>query len=344
MGTGFLIVGATIVILVALVTVARARAGRAPGVPELVREPPEEIHPAELAILWGSFRRSSPLTAAMGVFDPWTQRALFQTELLHLAKQSVIEMEAIGRVTDPEDLRVTLRKQPQAIDRDFVRYLFPGGTRTRTLGEVAAQGDASGFSRWAGGLRTKVLMSMVTTQLRGGGMPGFSLPGMAMWGLRTFLPLSRLGRGWPAKVATLVSFAGGVVASMTLPTPLNVVLGLGSIAAGIVAVRLMPRRVPAAFRERLAKWASFRRFLVSHAEMDDASAAAVVVWERYLVYASAMQAAEEVEDQVRQVLPMTHMLLPWLGAPSGDATAAWVHSLSALAPPARGATDSHLPR
>jgi Predicted membrane protein (DUF2207) C-terminal domain len=336
-GTGFLVVGATIVMLFVLVTVARARAGRAPGVPELLREPPEDVHPAELAILWGSFRRSSPLTAAMGVFDPWTQRALFQTELLHLAQQGVIEMEAIGRVTEPEDLRVSLRKQPHALDRGFVQYLFAGGTRTRTLGEVAASGDASAFSRWAGGLRTKVMMSMVTTQLRGGGMPGFSLAGLAMWGLRTFLPLSRLGRGWTAKVATLAAFGGGIAASMIFPSPLNVVLGLGCIAAGVVAVRLMPRRTPAAFRDRLARWAAFRRFLVSHAEMDDASAAAVVVWEKYLVYASAMQAAEEVEDQVRQVLPMTHMLLPWLGAPSGDASAAWVQSLGSLAPPARGA-------
>lgn len=342
METGLLVVTATILVLLALVAIARARAGRAPGVPQLLTEPPEDVHPAELAILWGSFRRSSPLTAAMGVFDPWTQRALFQTELLHLAQQGVIEMEAVGRVTEPEDLRISLRKQPQVVDRDFVGYLFPGGTRTRTLGEVAAQGDASRFSRWAGGLRTKVMMSMVTTQLRGGGMPGFSLAGMAMWGLRTFLPLSRLGRGWPAKVASLVSFVGGVVASMTLPAPLNVVLGLGCIAVGVVAVRFMPRRVPAAFRERLAKWAAFRRFLVSHAEMDDASAVAVVVWERYLVYASAMQAAEEVQDQVRQVLPMTHMLLPWLGAPSGDAAAAWMQSLGTLSPPARGAAGSQL--
>ena len=326
----------TLGILIALVAIARARAGRVAGVPEVLMEPPEKIHPAELAILWGSFRRSSPLTAAIGVFDPWTQRALFQTELLHLAQQGVIELEAVGRVTEPEDLRVTLRTQPPALDRGFVAYLFPRGTRTRTLREVATGSDASGFSRWAGGIRTKVMLSIVTTQLRGGGMPGFSPAGIVMWGLRTFLPLSRLGRGWTAKLASLVALAGAIVTGTTADEPWNLVLAAGCVAGGIVAVRLMPYRVPAAFRERLARWGAFRRFLVSHAYLDDAPAAAVAVWERHLVYASALQAAEEVQDQVRRVLPMSHMLLPWLGAPSGDAAAAWVESLGTLAPRAAG--------
>ena len=332
MSPGVLAVGATLAVLLIMVAVARARAGRAPGVPGILMEPPEEIHPAELAILWGSFRRSSPLTAAIGVFDPWTQRALFQTELLHLAQQGVIELEAVGRVTEPEDLRVSLRKQPDGLDQGFVGYLFAGGNTTRTLQEVAATADASLFSRWAGGLRTKVMMSMVTTQLRGGGRPTFSPLGMVMWGLRTFVPLSRLGRGWTAKLASLVSFGGAIAASMIFPAPQSFALAGGCIIAGMVAVRLMPYRVPAAFRERISRWGAFRRFLVSHADLDDAPAAAVTVWERYLVYASALQAAEEVQGQVRQVLPMTHMLLPWLGAPTGDASAAWVQSLGTLAP------------
>ena len=327
---------ATFAILVVLVTVARSRAGRVRGVPEVLTEPPETIHPAELAILWGIFRRSSPLMAATGAFDPWTQRALFQTELLHLAQRRVIELEAVGRVTEPEDLRVTLRTQPPALDRGFVAYLFPRGTRTRTLREVATASDASGFSRWASGIRTKVMLSIVTTQLRGGGMPGFSPGGVVMWGLRTFLPLSRLGRGWTAKVASLVALAGAIVAGTRAEAPWNLVLAAGCVLGGIVAVRLMPYRVPAAFRERLARWAAFRRFLVSHADLDAAPAAAAAVWERHLVYASALQAAEEVQDQVRRVLPMSHMLLPWLGAPSGDAAAAWVESLGALAPTIRG--------
>ena len=331
--TWLIAVGGTLVLLAALTRLARARAGRAPGVPEFLMEPPEELHPAELAVLWGSFRRSSPLLAAIGMFDPWTQRALFQTELLHLAQQGVIEMEAVGRVTEPEDLRVSLRKQPEPADRGFVEYLFAGGKEPRTLGEVASSSNASAFSMWAMALRTRAMTSMVATQIRGVGRPLMSMGGMISWALHTFLPLSRLSRGWTARLASTVAIAGAVVSGVTVPLgPGRILLFAICILAGLVAVRLMPYQPPAAFRVRLARWASFRRFLVSHADLDDAPALAVTVWERYLVYASALQAAEEVQGQVRRVLPLSQLVIPWLGAPSGAAGVAWVQSVGAATP------------
>ena len=331
--TWLIAVAVTLLLLVALTRAARARAGRAPGVPEILMEPPEEMHPAELAVLWGSFRRSSPLLAALGMFDPWTQRALFQTELLHLAHEGVIEMEAVGRVSEPEDLRVTLRKQPAPADRGFVDYLFPGGQGTRTLGEVSASSNASAFSRWAMGLRTRTMTSMVATQVRGVGGPSISMGGMVSWALHTFLPLSRLSRGWTARLASTLALVGAVVSGMIVPSgPGTVLLPAICLGAGLVAVRLMPYQPPAAFRIRLARWASFRRFLVSHADLDDAPALAVTIWERHLVYASALQAAEEVQGQVRRVLPLSQLVIPWLGAPSGAAGLAWVQSVGAASP------------
>jgi hypothetical protein len=324
---------ATLLLLAVLTRLARARAGRAPGVPEILMEPPEEIHPAELAVLWGSFRRSSPLLAALGMFDPWTQRALFQTELLHLAHEGVIEMEAVGRVTEPEDLRVTLRKQPEPTDRGFVDYLFAGGKESRTLREVAASSNASAFSSWAMGLRTRTMTSMVATQVRGVGRPSMSMGGMIAWALHTFVPLSRLSRGWAARLAGTGAMVGAVVSGVTAPSgPGTVLLPAICLGAGLIAVRLMPYQPPAAFRVRLARWASFRRFLVSHADLDDAPALAVTIWERYLVYASALQAAEEVQGQVRRVVPLSQLVIPWLGAPSGAAGVAWVQSVGAASP------------
>jgi hypothetical protein len=296
-------------------------------------EPPEEVHPAELAVLWGSFRRSSPLMAAIGMFDPWTQRALFQTELLHLAQQGVIEMEAVGRVTEPEDLRVSLRKEPEAMDRGFVDYLFAEGKEARTLAEVARSSNASAFSMWAMALRTRAMTSMVATQIGGVGRPSMSMGGMISWALHTFMPLSRLSRGWTARLATTVAIAGAIVSGLTAPSgPATVLLPAICLLAGLVAVRFMPYQPPAAFRVRLARWASFRRFLVSHADLDDAPALAVTVWERYLVYASALQAAEEVQGQVRRVVPLSQLVIPWLGAPSGAAGVAWVQSVGTAAP------------
>jgi hypothetical protein len=285
-------------------------------------------------VLWGSFLRSSPLMAATGMFDPRTQRALYQTELLHLVHEGVLEMQAIGPVTEPHDLRISIRKEPGPVDSGFVQFLFAGNPAPRTLREVAGFSDGGVFAAWAGGLRTKVMLEMVTTQMRGAGTPGMtSMAGMVGWALRTFVPLSRQSRGWPARLAPLTAIGGAIVASLgDLATPWDWIVPAVCVVAGLVAVRLMPYKVPHAFRERLARWASFRRFLVSHADMDDAPALAVTVWERYLVYASALQAAEEVEGQVRRVLPMTHMLIPWLGAPSGAAGAAWIQSLGALAP------------
>ncbi|MGH2711581.1 MAG: DUF2207 family protein [Actinomycetota bacterium] len=322
----FAITGATLLILALLV--GRARGHGVPGVPEILQEPPEEIHPAELAVLWGSFKRQSPLLAATGVFDPFTQRALYQTELLHLAQEGVIEIQAIGPVSKPKDLSVSLRKQPEPVDAGFVQFLFAGGSGPRTLTEIATASGRGAFAGWAGGLRTKVMLGMVTTQMSGAGGPAMTIAGMVGWAMRTFVPLARQSRGWTSKLATLVGILGGVVVTVVGSGAFNWMLAAVCIIGGLLASRLMPYRVPEAFRERLARWAAFRRFLVSHADMDDAPALGVIVWEKYLVYASALQAADEVESQVRRVVPVSMMLIPWLGAGG----LAWMSSIRSVAP------------
>src|SRR5918994_6669030 len=98
----------------ALVLLARRR-DRVPGLPTIVREPPETVHPVSLAIWWHAYRRM-----------PGTKQA-YRAQLLHLASEGIIELRSTGSVTDPDDLAVRLRRLPdeEGPDRDFVKFLFP---------------------------------------------------------------------------------------------------------------------------------------------------------------------------------------------------------------------------
>jgi hypothetical protein len=327
-----LVVPATLLLLVALVLVARWR-GDVAEVPRVLEEPPEPIHPALLAILWGSFRRSSPLLA--GFIDRRTQRALYQAELLHLAQQGVLELQPVGPVSDPADVVVRQRRDPDPVDAGFVRFLFPRGERSRTLREIGdTPGAADLLGTWAWGLRSQAMADMVSTHLAAPPAGG-SIAALMRWTTGGILPLARQTRGWPAWSAWAVGTLGaGVALSNPLPVPWVAVPPLVCLAAGYAAVRLMPYRVPAPFRVRLARWSAFRRFLTSGITMDEAPAAAVAVWERHLVYAAALQAADEVDDQVRHMAPARAVFFPWLGA--GADALGLLRSMGALAPaPAR---------
>ncbi|MGH2692368.1 MAG: DUF2207 family protein, partial [Actinomycetota bacterium] len=91
---------------------------------------------------------------------------------------------------------------------------------------------------------------------------------------------------------------------------------------------LIPSRLPQAMRERVAKWAAFRRYLKEFSTFEDAPAAAVTIWEHYLVYAVALGVADEVEEQVRGLVPAEQLPQPWPGAPSGaDGYVYYHHSI-----------------
>src|SRR5437879_6838782 len=64
-----------------LVALARAR-DRLPGLPRAIDEPPEDIHPVEVALLWSAYRHHlSPRTA-------------YRTELIHLARIGAIDRKS----------------------------------------------------------------------------------------------------------------------------------------------------------------------------------------------------------------------------------------------------------
>jgi len=74
----------------AMVLLARRR-DRVPGVPRHLQEPPEDIHPVELAKMW------AVANGRLGSAN------VYRTQMLHLANIGAIEMQAVGPVSDPDD-------------------------------------------------------------------------------------------------------------------------------------------------------------------------------------------------------------------------------------------------
>jgi uncharacterized membrane protein len=69
---------------------------------------------------------------------------------------------------------------------------------------------------------------------------------------------------------------------------------------------------------------------------------AVVIWERYLAYAVALGVADQVEKQVKALVPEEELPSPWANGPAGTQGLAWFHhvSHSAGAPVAYSSSSS----
>jgi hypothetical protein len=81
----------------------------------------------------------------------------------------------------------------------------------------------------------------------------------------------------------------------------------------LAALRITPARVDAPTRERVAKLASFRRFLRWFSDLPNAPALAIVVRERYLEFATALGVAREVERHVKALVPVESLPRPFPG-------------------------------
>lgn len=277
----------------AMVALARRR-DRVPGIPRHLQGPPEDIHPVDLAMLWSAYR---------GGLKP---KNAYRAQLLHLARTGVIEVQAVGRVSDPEDFRLRLLKRPDGLDGEFVDFLFTGdGKGPVSMKAIKNTGRrATELSEWwkKAGARTKRFVTQVVK-----GRSRIE---------RTMLSVVTLGAaayGYWRSVGPLEGqpFFDGLVGPFALW-----LVGVGLVSR-VVAGRLIPARLPPKLRERVARWAAFRRFLKDFSTFDDAPALAVIVWERYLVDAVALDVAERVEKQVREILPPEDIPEPWPGGPRG---------------------------
>jgi hypothetical protein len=276
-----------------LLVIARIR-DSVPGIPRELNEAPEDIHPVELALLWSTFRKH---------FSP---RTAYRAEIIHLASEGVIRLDAIGTVSDPLDFRVTLeRRAPSGLDGDFIDYMFPGSMgepgATVILSELRTEvGARERLRRWWGDAFSGVraLMMRILNNTR------------AEWAAACVLGLFL----FPVLV---VSAAPDYVTSDS-PASLSLLAGG---AAWLVTAWALPARLPEDLRARMGAWQAFRRCVRRFHSLRDSPAAGVVLWGAYLDYAVALGVAHHVERQIRGVSAANP---PWGGAPPGAAGAAWL--------------------
>lgn len=290
--------------LAGLVLLARYR-DRVPGVPKLLEEPPEE-DPVQAAVLWSAWE---------GHLSP--QNA-YRAQVLRLARLGAVELRADGRVTDPEDVRIVRQKDamdlPTETDQDFMWLLF--GRRERALEEIsvkrpkARKGSSSTFSTWWMGVRMK-----------SGGMVRRIQKGDARLEsvLAAVIAIGAAGYG----VWTAIWGLGGAIGWWLVPV---------SALSLIAALRMIPARLGLEDRTRVTRLEAFRRYLRDFSDLPNAPALAVVIWEHYLEWAVALGVADEVEKQVRALVPVESLRSPMRGAPTGLAGITAFRTVHAAAP------------
>lgn len=283
------------VLLLGLAGVGRLRE-RDPGVPRHLQDPPEDLHPVDLAVLWGSYAHTP------------TARNAYRAQLLSLARQRVIDLVPVGSPTAPSDLAVTLRDLPSdPVDQEFTEYLFAdrgvGPVRLSTLRPVGVRGKE--LRRW-----TADVLGRLRHRL----------------GRRTGRWESR------AMLLSLLAFVVlGVTAAAVVHRPGLWWTIVGGALLWWLARYLLPPRYDAGTRRRLAGWRAFRRFLLDFSSLPEAPALAVTVWERYLVDAAALGVAARVVEQVRAVVPADDLGPAWEGGPAGLAGLGAATAMSTVA-------------
>ena len=298
-----LLVGVPIV-LAGLVLLARYR-DRVPGVPKLLEEPPED-DPVEAAVLWSAWEgRLSPQNA-------------YRAQMLRLARLGAIELRADGRVTDPEDVKIVRRTDaldlPTATDQDFVWLMFGRGERAVEEISVkhpkARRGSASRYTKWWTGVRMK--SGDMARRIQKGDARLESV-------LAAVIAIGAAGYG----VWTAIWGLGGAIGWWLVPV---------SALSLVVALRMIPARLGLEDRTRVKRLEAFRRYLKDFSDLPNAPALAIVIWEQYLEWAVALGVADEVEKQVRALVPVESLRSPMRGAPTGLAGITAFRTVHAAAP------------
>ena len=285
-----------VLVFVVAVVASRLR-DRVPGLPDMLQDPPEDLHPVDLAQLWG---------AAHGRLSMQNE---YRAQMLHLARIGAIELQPVGRVTDPEDFIVKLTEVRDANPRDmeFLEFLFPESNDDEvTFGSLKPTGKRrKELKQWWDAMDTRRKKT-----------------------LKRLLPSVR----WESLVVTILGVAG-VVGAFLAPAFVGrwgLLLAPVSLVGMTIAHIMIRPRLREEFRERVARWRSFRRFLTEFSTLPEAPTLAVIIWERYLVDAVALGCADEVEKQVTALIPPQELPEPWVGAPSGISALHYVHSVNTV--------------
>lgn len=291
-----------------LFIVMAALRDRVPGVPAILEQPPED-DPVQAALLWSAWR---------GQLSP---RNAYRAQILRLASLGAIELRAEGRVTDPDDLSIVKRMDaldlPTIVDQDFMWLLFGRGEdqvdeisvsnpKPRASGSEAS----SRYSAWLRGVKTKsgdILRRIQRGDARiestGSALVATGAAGYGIW--------------------TAVWGLGGRLGWWLVPV---------SALSLIVALRAIPARLDREDRERVMRLAAFRSYLRDFSDLPNAPALAVVIWEHYLGWAVALDVADEVEKQVKALVPVESLRSPIPGGPAGIAGINAWHSFQSATP------------
>jgi uncharacterized membrane protein len=333
-------------LMAGLVAVAYRR-DRVPGVPRHLQEPPEDVHPVELAYLWSAYR---------GSLSP---RNAYRTQLLHLARLRAIDMWAVGRVTAPDHIRIRLRKMPprRGLDRDFAEFLFSeDGSKELSMKELSASTGrpANELRDWGRRLRVRtrenvrrltsararpeswavatLAVGTLLWAIAGDAVAGSSVIVAAvaalLFGLAAMTVIGFVRRGRPLRFGFGTTLGAVALILFVLPASAianaflrdgdrGAVLVTITLVSWLVALRLMPERFDLETRTRVARWKAFRGFLKEFSSLPDAPALAVVIWEQYLVLATAFDVAGQVEKQVKALIPPAEIPSPLPGVPAG---------------------------
>jgi uncharacterized membrane protein YgcG len=299
-----LLVGVPVAMLL-LIWLARLR-DRVPEVPELLEQPPEP-DPVQGALLWSAWQ---------GHLSPHNA---YRAQLLHLADIGAIELRAEGRVTDPEDLTIVRRVDATdlqtAADQDFLWMLFGRGEDAEHEISIARPkrreaGAAATYSAWWTGVRGR--SADVLRRIQKGDARFESVAAAAIC----------VGAGGYG-VWTAVWGLGGRVGWWLVPV---------SLVALVAALRKIHAKLGVEDRTRVKRLEAFRRYLKDFSDLPNAPALAVVIWERYLAWAVALDVADEVEKQVAALVPVENLRSPIPGGPSGLAGLNAWRSFQAAAP------------
>jgi uncharacterized membrane protein YgcG len=289
--------------LALLVLLSRYR-DRVPGVPKILEQPPED-DPVQASVLWSAWA---------GHLSP--QNA-YRAQLLKLARLGAIEMKADGLVTDPKDLTLVRKMDAMdlqtELDQDFMWLLF--GRGEDAADEVSVnhpkprRAESSGtYAAWWSGVKMK--STDITRRIRKGDARLEST-------LAAIIAIGAAGYG----IWTAVWGLGGAIGWWLVPVS---AIGL------VVALIKIHARLGLEDRTRIKRLEAFRTYLEDFSDLPNAPALAVVIWEQYLEWAVALGVADEVEKQVKALVPVESLRSPIRGAPTGLAgLTAWQHFQSA---------------
>jgi uncharacterized membrane protein YgcG len=301
----FLLIGVPIA-LALLVLLARFR-DRAPGVPRILEEPPEDDAVAAAA-LWSAWQ---------GHLAP--QNA-YRTQVLRLARLGAIELRADGQVTDPKDLTIVRRRDaldlPNASDQDFMWLLFGRGDdaveEVSLLKPKPRSAGGEAFSRYRGWWTAVRMKSGDLVRRIQKGDARFESTGAAV------IAVGAAGYG----IWTAVWGLGGAIGWLLVPV---------SAVSLVVALIKIRAKLGVEDRTRVKRLEAFRTYLKEFSDLPNAPALAIVIWEHYLEWAVALNVADVVEKQVRALVPVEQLRSPLPGGPGGLAGITALHTFQSAA-------------